>query len=236
MCNMRDFNLALVSGTGIRARELTERTFAGTNARHNVTFQNNLSMGRNIQMFSSIGFSDLGRNAVLQRADKFVFVLVVVDRSTGHKANKRSIAKSNRYRQRLIDFFGFCELDSNIMERQCLNADAVDIFDLDAVNTYILFIQIIGFSRITGNNSCFDSSQPLPVDGISRVPLCRTGDIIQREDGTYWHISKVLEDWSAHAGWANFEITQLVTPPVLQTRPAPEPEPDPEEPDEGEGK
>lgn len=52
----------------------------------------------------------------------------------------------------------------------------------------------------------------LPVAGIQRLPLLRTGDFIQRDDGTYWLITSVLEDWSWD-GWANAGITQQLVPP-----------------------
>ena len=98
MCDMSYLDLALIPGAGIRARELAERTFAGTNAWHNVAFQNNFSMSRNIQMLSSISFSNFSRNTILQGADEFIFILVVINRSACHKAYKRSISQSDSYR------------------------------------------------------------------------------------------------------------------------------------------
>jgi hypothetical protein len=56
------------------------------------------------------------------------------------------------------------------MKRQSLDADTVDIFDLDTVNTDILLIQIIRFSRITGNNGCFrqEETTVLIIDSVKR--------------------------------------------------------------------
>ena len=167
---MCDLDLALVSGAGIRTRELAERTFAGTNARHDVTFKNDLGMSRNIQMLGSISFSDLSRHTVLQSAYELIFVLVVIDRRTCHKAYQRRVAQRDSYRQRLIHFFSFSKLDSDIMERQSLDTDTVNVFDLDTVNTDILFIQIIRFSRVACNNSCFrkEEAAVLIVDPVKR--------------------------------------------------------------------
>ena len=124
-------------------------------------------------MLGSISLSDLSRNAILQSAYEFIFVLVVVYRSAGHKAYQRSVAQSDSYRQRLINFFSLSKLDSDIMERQCLDTDTVDIFDLDTVDTYILFVQIIGFSRIAGNDAGFRKEETaiLIVDPIQRQDI-----------------------------------------------------------------
>lgn len=56
------------------------------------------------------------------------------------------------------------------------------------------------------------SNTTLPVSGVQRMPISRTGDIIKRWDGTYWLITSVIEDWSAR-GWANVGVTEQVTPP-----------------------
>lgn len=56
------------------------------------------------------------------------------------------------------------------------------------------------------------SDTDMPVSGVQRVPITRTGDIIKRWDGTYWLITSVIEDWSAR-GWANVGVTEQVTPP-----------------------
>ena len=56
------------------------------------------------------------------------------------------------------------------------------------------------------------SNTDMPVSGVQRVPVTRTGDIIKRWDGTYWLITSVIEDWSAR-GWANVGVTEQVTPP-----------------------
>lgn len=56
------------------------------------------------------------------------------------------------------------------------------------------------------------SSKDLPVASINRVPLKRGGDFIKRDDGTYWLITSVIEDWTEE-GWANVTITRQTTPP-----------------------
>lgn len=56
------------------------------------------------------------------------------------------------------------------------------------------------------------SNTDMPVSGVQRIPVTRTGDIIKRWDGTYWLITSVIEDWSAR-GWANVGVTEQVTPP-----------------------
>lgn len=51
-----------------------------------------------------------------------------------------------------------------------------------------------------------------PVNGVSRMPTLRSGDFMQRADGTWWLINTVIQDWSRD-GWANVGICQQVTPP-----------------------
>ena len=56
------------------------------------------------------------------------------------------------------------------------------------------------------------SREHYPVDGVTRNPLQRGGDFLRREDGTYWLITGVIEDWTKE-GWANVTITEQTTPP-----------------------
>ena len=56
------------------------------------------------------------------------------------------------------------------------------------------------------------SNLDMPVNGIQRMPILRSGDFIKRQDGTYWLITNVLEDWSWD-GWCNAGITQQIEPP-----------------------
>lgn len=51
------------------------------------------------------------------------------------------------------------------------------------------------------------SESSYPVKGITRQPITRTGDMIQRADGTWWLVTNVNEDWSAD-GWACATVTQ----------------------------
>ena len=56
------------------------------------------------------------------------------------------------------------------------------------------------------------SDMDLPIMGIKRLPTLRTGDIIQRSDGTYWLITTLTEDWSWD-GWACVDVNQQMVPP-----------------------
>lgn len=56
------------------------------------------------------------------------------------------------------------------------------------------------------------SDLALPISAGHRLPLLRGGDFIQREDGTYWLITSVIEDWSRD-GWTNAGVSQQITPP-----------------------
>ena len=55
------------------------------------------------------------------------------------------------------------------------------------------------------------SNDPYPIAGESRIAT-RSGDILKRDDGTYWLITSVIEDWSWD-GWCNVGVhRQVVTP------------------------
>lgn len=51
----------------------------------------------------------------------------------------------------------------------------------------------------------------LTPQGIVR-PLARSGDMIQRADGTWWLVTGMMEDFSA-SGWVCVQITQQVDAP-----------------------
>ena len=55
-------------------------------------------------------------------------------------------------------------------------------------------------------------SEDFGVSGQHRLPITRTGDIIQRADNTYWLVVKVLEDWTWD-GWVNVGVDRQMTPP-----------------------
>ena len=55
------------------------------------------------------------------------------------------------------------------------------------------------------------SNEPLPVGGIERKPICRTGDFIEK-DGEYWLITSVIEDWTQD-GWVNVAVDKQIKPP-----------------------
>lgn len=52
----------------------------------------------------------------------------------------------------------------------------------------------------------------LAASSTTRTPTLGGGDILAREDGTWWLVTQVLEDWDAD-GWCNVGITLQVTPP-----------------------
>jgi hypothetical protein len=59
------------------------------------------------------------------------------------------------------------------------------------------------------------SDAALPVSGIARRPLARTGDFIKR--GAVWLlVTGVIEDWSP-VGWANVELAEQAEPPAAFT-------------------
>lgn len=49
------------------------------------------------------------------------------------------------------------------------------------------------------------------VASLDRLPLARTGDIIDR-NGQWWLVTAIMEDFST-VGWANVEVTKQVTAP-----------------------
>lgn len=50
-----------------------------------------------------------------------------------------------------------------------------------------------------------------PVVGLSRLPIARSGDMIQR--GKQWYlVTSILEDWS-RVSWINVEVTLQTKPP-----------------------
>lgn len=49
-------------------------------------------------------------------------------------------------------------------------------------------------------------------------PLSRTGDMLQRSDGTWWLVTALKEDFSL-AGWVNVSITLQVNPPDFSASP-----------------
>lgn len=83
-------------------------------------------------------------------------------------------------------------------------------------------IQPLGSQVLSHANACGDtkvsmeaflySDDSLPVAGQRRIPLTRNGDFIQRDDGTYWLITMVIEDW-AKEGWAHVGIFRQIDLP-----------------------
>ncbi len=58
-----------------------------------------------------------------------------------------------------------------------------------------------------------------PVSGVRRKPFTCGGDLIKRQDGTYYLVTDVVEDWSAD-GWANVLVTlQNKTPKGIEPVP-----------------
>lgn len=63
--------------------------------------------------------------------------------------------------------------------------------------------------NVTGITACafLYSEEARPVAGVRRIPSLRTGDYIQRADGTWWLVIAVEEDWSDE-GWACVDLAQ----------------------------
>lgn len=68
-------------------------------------------------------------------------------------------------------------------------------------------------TRIDRKAYLFAPDTSLPPQGIVR-PLSRTGDMIQRSDGTWWLVTAMIEDFTA-SGWVCVGITQQVDGPDL---------------------
>lgn len=68
-------------------------------------------------------------------------------------------------------------------------------------------------TRIDRKAYLFAPDAALPPQGIVR-PLGRTGDMLQRSDGTWWLVTAMIEDFTA-SGWVCVGITQQVDGPDL---------------------
>lgn len=68
-------------------------------------------------------------------------------------------------------------------------------------------------TRIDRKAYLFAPDASLPPQGIVR-PLGRTGDMLQRSDGTWWLVTAMIEDFTA-SGWVCVGITQQVDGPDL---------------------
>jgi hypothetical protein len=70
----------------------------------------------------------------------------------------------------------------------------------------------------TGQNeisrTCYLFSAPSTAEKPASIirPLARTGDMLQRADGTWWLTTSLKEDFSS-SGWVNIGITLQVNPP-----------------------
>lgn len=58
------------------------------------------------------------------------------------------------------------------------------------------------------------SNKPYPIAGIKRIPIARGGDYIRRENGEWFKITAVFEDWSQD-GWINVGLNQQPDGPDL---------------------
>lgn len=56
------------------------------------------------------------------------------------------------------------------------------------------------------------TSYGLAPKGIER-PLSRGGDMIQRQDGTWWLVTSLMEDFTK-SGWCSVSVVQQLEPPV----------------------
>lgn len=68
-------------------------------------------------------------------------------------------------------------------------------------------------TRIDRKAYLFAPDASLPPQGMVR-PLGRTGDMIERADGTWWLVTAMIEDFTA-SGWVCVGITQQVDGPDL---------------------
>ena len=70
----------------------------------------------------------------------------------------------------------------------------------------------VGMEEVTRKFYLFSSSDlKKRVTGIVR-PLSRNGDMLRLEDGTWWLVDAVLEDFT-RSGWASVRATMQVNPP-----------------------
>lgn len=92
----------------------------------------------------------------------------------------------------------YAEPQSVMASFQPLDTDALRHFD--------------AMNQTPCSEQVFLYSEDIGVSGQHRLPITRTGDIIQREDNTYWLVIKVLEDWTWD-GWANVGVDRQTTPP-----------------------
>ena len=60
----------------------------------------------------------------------------------------------------------------------------------------------------------FYADTSLPTIGIDRN-LSRTGDFVQRSDGTWWLVTSVDQDYASD-GWVAVTLTQQIDPPHLE--------------------
>ena len=68
-------------------------------------------------------------------------------------------------------------------------------------------------TRIDRKAYLYAPDASLPPQGIVR-PLSRTGDMLERADGTWWLVTAMIEDFTA-SGWVCVGITQQVDGPDL---------------------
>ena len=68
-------------------------------------------------------------------------------------------------------------------------------------------------TRIDRKAYLFAPDGALPPQGIVRL-LARTGDMLQRADGSWWLVTAMMEDFTA-SGWVCVGITQQVDGPDL---------------------
>lgn len=80
--------------------------------------------------------------------------------------------------------------------------------------------EAVSSTRIDRKAYLFAPDAGLPPQGLVR-PLGRTGDMVQRADGTWWLVTAMIEDFTA-SGWVCVGITQQVDGPELSASDADE--------------
>lgn len=111
---------------------------------------------------------------------------------------RQSIGQRN-VRGRLTPVYG----PAQVVQAQIQSLKQDDLAQSEATST----------TRIDRKAYLFAPDASLPPQGIVR-PLGRTGDMLERADGTWWLVTAMIEDFTA-SGWVCVGITQQVDGPDL---------------------
>lgn len=111
---------------------------------------------------------------------------------------RQSVGQRN-VRGRVTPVYG----PAQVVQAQIQSLGQNDLAQKDAVSS----------TRIDRKAYLFAPDAALPPQGMVR-PLARTGDMLQRADGTWWLVTAMMEDFTA-SGWVCVGITQQVDGPDL---------------------